>query len=221
MKKQLLSAAILLAFLSIPAISRGAIIVFDDKVDFMTATGATIAANVSAASPVYGSNSPVPIGNLTFSNPAQQKLWVGAWTSKLPGNDLAINDKENLDVAINTPAVAYSFGFDFVEPKLETTINGPFVDSTFAVSLYLGSTLVDSFTFERPNDQATFVGVWTTSDAGFDNVKIRETVGGIGNEFFGNFYVGARPIPEPWSVAVWGLLGVLGLGAARWRKRAA
>ena len=41
------------------------------------------------------------------------------------------------------------------------------------------------------------------------------TIGGIDNEFFGEFYVGTEPVPVPGAM----LLGVLGLGAAGMRLR--
>ena len=41
------------------------------------------------------------------------------------------------------------------------------------------------------------------------------TIGGIDNEFFGEFYVGTEPVPVPGAM----LLGVLGLGAAGIRLR--
>jgi hypothetical protein len=114
------------------------------------------------------------------------------WTTLLPGHEIAINDLENLDVSFATPV--YSYGFDFVEPQFSTpNINAPFVDSTFAVSLFSDATLVGAFTFNAPNDVAAFAGVWT--DMAFNNVQIREIVGGIENEFFGEVYTGDRRIP--------------------------
>lgn len=53
------------------------------------------------------------------------------------------------------------------------------------------------FNFNAPNNTASFVGVW--SDIAFNKVQIRETSGGIDNEYFGRFYTVqvAAPVPEP------------------------
>lgn len=100
----------------------------------------------------------------------------------------------------------------------DLNVNATFVESTFEVTLFDGTTEVGSFTFARPNDQATFVGVWT--DFGFDNIEIEETIGGIGNEFFGQFYTGTTAIPEPTTLALFGLGAVLLAARRRGRKAA-
>lgn len=129
----------------------------------------------------------------------------------LPGHDLAIDDTEVMDVSF---ASAFSFGFDFVEPT-----GGPngFIDSTFTVTLLSGATPVGLFTFNAPNDTAAFVGVW--ADIAFEGVRIRETVGGLENEFFGHFYTGLRAasVPDAGSSAALLLVGVASLAAIRRR----
>lgn len=94
-------------------------------------------------------------------------------------------------------------GFDFAEP--DETMPVPYgnvgnafgVDSTFRVTLMDGVTPVCEFTFSAEDDVISFVGVW--SDAAFDRVSIRELVGGIDDEYFGQFYAGTIPCcaPEP------------------------
>jgi hypothetical protein len=50
------------------------------------------------------------------------------------------------------------------------------------------------------------------------SVQIRETIGGIENEFFGQFYTaGMAPVPEPAGWALW-LAGLAG-GAAVLRRQ--
>ena len=151
-------------------------------------------------------------------------MWVKDLSSHLAGNELAISGMEHLDVDINLSGEVHSFGFEFVEPHYDpylyslmsnNSTPGYFTDSTFTVTLRSGGMDVDSFTFNAPDDQAAFVGVWSTLAQGFDNVQIRETTGGIYNEFFGEFYVGTQPVPVPGAV----LLGILGLSAAGWKLR--
>ena len=76
-----------------------------------------------------------------------------------------------------------------------------------------------SLAFNAPNDTAAFAGVW--SDAAFDRVEIRETTGAIENEFFGQFYTGTTPIPEPATLTLFGTgLALIGLALRRRRKAA-
>ena len=202
---------------------QGSIVTFDDKAGFLTPTGAAKSADFDGIG-TGNKGTSFSVGSLTFSSLNGYSLWVRDWTDRLDDEssdeaELAISGVENLDVNINLGGEVFSFGFEFVEPQFDANVNGPFVDSTFTVTLLSGATMVNSFSFNAPNDQAAFVGVWSTSDQGFDNVQIRETDGGIGNEFFGEFYVGNQPIPEPASLAVWSLLGMGWAGACVWRRR--
>ena len=209
---------------------QGSIVTFDDKAGFLTPTGAAKSADFDGIG-TGNKGTSFSVGSLTFSSLNGYSLWVRDWTDRLDDEssdeaELAISGVENLDVNINLGGEVFSFGFEFVEPEDDPNLSGwdkhdpdDFVDSTFTVTLRSGNTPVDSFIFNAPNDQAAFVGVWSTSDQGFDNVQIRETDGGIGNEFFGEFYVGNQPIPEPASLAVWSLLGMGWAGACVWRRR--
>jgi hypothetical protein len=162
------------------------------------------------------------VGDLTILlAPPSFNLFVGtgnstSWTGLLSGNQIGISDTENLNIDLANPV--FAFGFDFVEPENDPTsfINAPFVDSTFQVRFLNNGLLVDTFIFNAPNDVAAFFSVW--GDVTFDRVEIREIVGGIENEFFGEFYTGTAPLPEPSTLI--GLGTVLGVGVLYgWRRR--
>lgn len=129
-------------------------------------------------------------------------------TTRIPGVDLAVNGVESFDIDIANPV--NSLGFDFVEPEFDPLVNAPFIDSTFEITLLNSGSIIDSFEFTRPNDIATFVGF--SSDSVFDQVEIREIIGGIENEFFGSFYTSvatpSESVPEPGFVLGYSVLGL-------------
>jgi len=162
--------AIVLLIFGLFSLARGDMVVYDNKADFLSATGASEAANFDDAGTVgtwnttysmWDMGTSFTLGNLTFSTITGWSMWVDDWTSRLAGNELAISDIEHLNVDINLGGEVHSFGFEFVEPEFDQNVNAPFVDSTFTVSLLSGGTNVDSFTFNAPNDQAAFFGVWS------------------------------------------------------------
>ena len=186
--------------------ANASIITYSDKTSFLADTGATAATDIPNGS--FGSQ-------LSFSCAAGcQYLAMSDASSDLSGKEMGISGNENFNVTSSGGAM-YSFGFDFVEPQFDPYVNATFVDSTFTVSLLNGSTLVDSFTFALPNDIAQFVGV--SSDVGFDKVQIRETVGGIENEFFGQFYTSLSSpvsVPAPGTNLLFGI-GVVAIAVSR------
>lgn len=214
-------------FVSMLQEANAAVVVFDDKGDFLSSTGAT-----SATGPLPNLglvSSPVNLGDLilTAGPPATNTVFVGAsglssvsdWTTRLPGNDIAFGF-ENLN--LDLPSASFSFGFDFVEPQNDPNVFAPFVDSTFTVTLKDSGAFVDEFTFNAPNDTAAFVGVF--SDIAFDRVEIRETIGAAENEFFGEFFVGntapTNSVPEPSSIIGLGGLTIFGFVTGLKRKLA-
>ncbi|OYY95519.1 MAG: hypothetical protein B7Y41_03185 [Hydrogenophilales bacterium 28-61-23] len=208
---------------------------FNDQAAFLSATGAASATGALpdlGLVPSFGSAS---VGQVIFSDPDGQggffiggaSYWAGIpnfdWTTRYAGNELAINHIENLNVFFAAPV--YSAGFDFVEPgaldvqsPYANDGDYPYVDSVFSVTLKLGASHVSEFSFNAPDNLASFVGVW--SDAAFDRMEIRETTGGIEDDYFGQFYTGAvaAPVPEA-NTYVLMLLGI-GLVGFIARRRA-
>lgn len=209
--------AVLSMFVPVSAFSD--IIVYDDRADFVSDSGSVgigaIPQNVDPASFV--------LGGLTFTQNAPSSLNTSInWSTLISEDfDLAINGIEGFNV--DSPGPLYAFGFDFHEPNVASpsspdTCNATCFDSTFAVSLLSGGTLVGSFSFNAPDAQLWFVGV--TSTIGFDRIEIRETVGNIDNEFFGNFLISRTPVPvpEPGTLALLSM-GLLGMAVAKRRRR--
>jgi hypothetical protein len=172
-----------------------------DKAAFLAATGAT-----SATGPLPNLGGPWvsrTVGSVTFtalSADVNAQFFIGAathpeigdWYIPLPGNDIAINGPENIDVTFFSPV--YSMGFDFAEPiaTLPRPPPGGAQDSTFEVTLKSGGITVDTFQFNAPDDVISFIGVW--SDTAFDRAEIREIIGGQEGEYFGEFYTGTTPL---------------------------
>lgn len=197
------------------------LITFSDQAAFLASTGATSATGSLPNLGLIPSGSQV-VGAVTFSiAPPSSALFIGAsgrpdviggdWTSINPGNDIAISDVENLNVDLASPV--YALGFDFVEPTDFTCYAGCY-DSTFAVTLKNGIAEVGSFTFNAPDSTLAFVGVWT--DTLFNRVEIRDTTSTIDDEFFGEFYTGTTPVPEPATLLLLGS-GLAGLAVLRKR----
>ncbi|MCO5296595.1 MAG: hypothetical protein M9921_07045 [Fimbriimonadaceae bacterium] len=174
-----------------------ALSLYSNKTDFLNDTGASAATTIPSSTLTSAGFSS---GSLSFALAGgASNFIVDEWTTRLADHELAISGTEEFNVTVNSGLV-YSFGFDFVEPENDPNVNATFVESTFTVTLLNGASTVDSFQFARPNDSAEFVGVW--ADAAFDRVQVRETIGGIDNEFFGQFYTGtSAPVPEPCTLA--------------------
>ena len=188
------------------------IAIYNNATAFLADTAAT-----SATGPLpslIGSQFSAHIGSVTFSDVNGNGFWVGGlgaytpadWTTLLPGDEIAINAVENLNITLDAPV--FSAGFDFAEPGSQVGVASPsspyandaqypFYDSTFSVTLKLDGAVVGDFSFNAPNEAASFVGVW--SAAAFNQMDIREFSGGIEDDYFGQFYTGtaALPAPEP------------------------
>ena len=222
--KAKLTATILMAFLfGVFANANAGLITYNDLGSFLADTGASAAAPFpdNGRTPV---GSELIVGDLTFrAVDPSANIYSTDISGRIDGNEIARSDLSNFDIEITSGAV-YSFGFEFVEPEFDLYVNAPFEESTFEVELFDGTDFRDSFTFSAPNDTAYFVGAW--GDFAFDNITIREVVGGAENEFFGQFYTGSvsdtgpAPIPEPATVILLGggLFGMAVYGMGR-KKR--
>ncbi len=161
--------------------------VFNDRYTFAAITGAQSA---TGALPILGElpagvDVQQTVGSVTFGISAPStRLAFDENLDSIEGAEIRISDIENLNATFSSPV--YAFGFDFFEPTLQSEENQPFIDSTFTVNLKRGSLLVDSFDFNVSDDTPSFVGAW--SQQAFDRVEIRESVGSVENELFGQFY---------------------------------
>lgn len=219
-KSCLIAASLLL---SVPS-SAAVIQVFQDHNAFLATTGSTSA---TGPLPNLGKVANAGVGKLqgsvTFTAVAPSiDLWFGQgggvdWTPLIPGNEMALGERENLDARFS--AAVYAAGFDFAEPTCQSGCSA----STFGIALRDGSNnLVGSFSFAPKQDVEQFFGVW--SDTPFTLMQIRETLPpDTSNEYFGQFYSSSTPytnspVPEP-SVVAMLCAAALGMAAVARRKR--
>jgi hypothetical protein len=215
-------SAFLLTLLWVAAQAQASVTLYTDKVAFTSSTAATLATQPftdTGFGNFTGPSSSIASGTVTFTN-VTGGLYMGDASARLSGAEITISDTESVDVAFAGPV--YSMGFDFVEPEFDPLVNASFVDSTFTVTLFSGAALVGGFSFNAANDTAAFVGVWST--AAFTRAEIRETTGGIENEFYGQFYTGAlapaaTSVPEPMTLSLVGA-ALAACGATRRRRSA-
>lgn len=177
------------------SVANGALAVerFTDKASFENATAAISASGEFPDIGLVGASATV--GTVTFSlAQGGNSLAIGTggipgipdWYPLMPGNEIAMG-YENLQV--QTAAPVFSMGFDFVEPNATMpAYGGTPVDSTFEIVLYMGNTEVGRSSFNAPDDQVAFFGVW--SSTAFNRVTIVDTTGNDDDEYFGQFYTG-------------------------------
>ena len=159
------------------------ILTFSDRPSFLAAAEAV---DITGELPNLGGPTLGPVviggsGGITLTGIAGHTFYVGvpAYQSVAIGPTIAIDDTEQLDVAFDS---AFSIGFDYDNPSAEPSI--------YVITLRAGNTVVDSFSISGTQVVRSFVGV--LSDVAFDNIQIRETVGGIADQYFGRFYRGTK-----------------------------
>lgn len=203
------------AVVALAAPSEAALITYSSKASFLADTGAA-----SATGPIPNPGpvgSTYTVGAVTFTSLSGGLYFGGPlWSTVLPGNDIAISGPESFEVGLAGPV--FSLGFDFVEPNVsfvETDgCNAQCFDSTFMVTLLSGGVAIPgaTFNYNAPDATLAFVGVWT--DFAFDGARIIDVTNTIDNEFWGEFYTGTTPVPEPGTLFLLGG-GLLGLVARR------
>ena len=210
MKCQFTSLAAFVLLTSLHMNAYAIAISFDDKSAFLAATGATSATGLlpNLGMIAGGTGGSQTIGTLAFSSASPSlDLFIGTsglpfsdWYAPLAGNDIAISGTENINVSVAVPV--YSLGFAIAEPN--TTMphfspsNFPTSDATFTITLLRDAITIGVFTFNPPENVVSFFGAW--ADVPFNRVGIREALGGIDDEYFGQFYTGSLPaasVPEP------------------------
>jgi len=139
-----------------------------------------------------GAAGTLTVGKVTFTMTAPSfRLFSEEYTDLLPGPEIGLSERENLNAQFDAPV--YSAGFDFVEPT-DNDPSCPFFDSTFFIVLKSGTASVGELFYNAPNGSRAFIGV--ASDIPFDRLEIREVIGGCDNEFFGQFFCGISPLQQ-------------------------
>jgi len=163
---------------------------FTDRERFLGATGATAASAPYSA--VSRPPEPFQSGQVTFDAIAPSSLVFGNFPADFPADndiELAINDKEDIDIAM-ADGFTFAMGIDFDDAS------GGDTPSTFDVTVKAGDTTLGRFWFRTDQlpDQ-DYLGVW--AQAPFDRLEIRETTTANENEYFGTVSTSQQPLPPP------------------------
>ena len=167
-------------------------LLFTDRERFLSATGASVASAPYSA--VNQPPEPFPSGQITFDAIAPSSLNFGNSPADFPDDndiELAINDKEDLDIAIaEGEGFTFAMGIDFDDAS------GGSTPSTFDVTVKAGDTTIGQLQFQTDRLPAqNYLGVW--AQAPFDRLEIRETTTANENEYFGTVSTSQQPLPPP------------------------
>jgi hypothetical protein len=213
---------------------------FFDRNAFLAAVGSTNSSLFLTANPASNINGTSMGGGQISYDGSANAMQRGDFSSLLSGNEIAFSGVEQF--VITAFSAGYGIGIDMVEPHF-TTATGPdagvpWVQATYSVLAYsqnvtllgfdefgfpqfvVSETDVATFTFTPPDDQASFVGIW--SDTPFKSLKVHDLSGSGHDELFGNVYyaLSAMPqaaVPEPTGVLLLGAAAVV--CGARGRRR--
>ena len=165
-------------------------LLFTDRERFLSATGASVAS--APYSVVNQPPEPFQSGQVTFDAIAPSSLNFADWPADFPDDndiELAINDKEDLDIAM-AEGFTFAMGIDFDDAS------GGSTPSTFDVTVKAGDTTIGQLQFQTDQLPAqNYIGVW--AQAPFDRLEIRETTTANENEFFGTVSTSQQPLPPP------------------------
>ena len=139
------------------------------------------------------------------------------------------NEGEHLDRGIFLDSVTYyasgSVNGELLQAAAGDT-NGDFFVDTNDISNILSANA-----FEKKDEEGKPLGGfdWTQGDFNGDGIVDTDDISAIlgANLFEAGIYVtiiddgGVAQAPEPTSIAVWGLLGIIGMMVHRWRRRVA
>ena len=165
-------------------------LLFTDREQFLSATGASVASAPYSA--VNQPPEPFQSGQVTFDAIAPSSLNFGNSPADFPDDndiELAINDKEDLDIAM-AEGFTFAMGIDFDDAS------GGSTPSTFDVTVKAGDTTIGQLQFQTDQlPEQNYLGVW--AQAPFDRLEIRETTTANENEYFGTVSTSQQPLPPP------------------------
>ena len=167
-------------------------LLFTDRERFLSATGAGVAS--APYSIVNQPPEPFPSGQITFDAIAPSSLNFGNSPADFPDDndiELAINDKEDLDIAMaEGEGFTFAMGIDFDDAS------GGSTPSTFDVTVKAGDSTIGQFQFQTDQlPEQNYIGIW--AQAPFDRLEIRETTTANDSEYFGTVSTSQQPLPPP------------------------
>jgi hypothetical protein len=161
---------------------------YTDRTRFLTASGAEPASAPFAA--INAPPEPFASGDVIFDAIHPSTLHFGSWPADFPVDnnvELAINDKEDLDITV-AGGVVYAMGIDFDDTS------GGVTPSTFEITAKTRSSELVRFEFQTQEmPEQNYIGIWSREP--FDRLEIRETTTANENEFFGTVAISRRAMP--------------------------